>query len=268
MQRNRYKNIIKDHAFVILAYQRSPYLEDCVKSLLAQSTKSEVLIATSTINEHISDVAKRYHLKLVENKDFAKGIANDFEFALSCLDSKFVTLAHQDDIYAEKYLENILAKMDKKTIIAFTDCFEIKRGAVEKINLNLFVKRTLLFFLNFRIFQAASFFKRGCLSLGNPICCPTVTFNKAFTGERLFSSEFKSNMDWQAWENLSRKQGRFLYINKPLVFHRIHEDSTTSELILSNERTKEDLRILEQFWPKWLAKIIANIYKRSEKNNN
>ena len=39
------------HTFVICAYKESEYLEECVKSLLNQSVKSNILMTTSTDNE-------------------------------------------------------------------------------------------------------------------------------------------------------------------------------------------------------------------------
>ena len=77
----------------------------------------------------------------------------------------------------------------------------------------------------------------------------------------------KSNVDWEAWEVLSKEKGNFIYINKPLMGHRISEESTTSKIIAENIRTKEDLAILEKFWPKPVAKLINKVYSKSEQNN-
>ena len=41
------------HTFVVLAYKESNYLEDCIKSVLNQKYKSNVVIATSTPNKFI-----------------------------------------------------------------------------------------------------------------------------------------------------------------------------------------------------------------------
>jgi hypothetical protein len=49
--------------------------------------------------------------------------------------------------------------------------------------------------------------------------------------------------------------------------HRIHEESETTKTIEDNRRTLEDYEILSRFWPKPIAKLIARIYKKSEKNN-
>ena len=50
--------------------------------------------------------------------------------------------------------------------------------------------------------------------------------------------------------------------------HRIHAESTTTEIIRDNIRTKEDFDILKRFWPKPIAKIISKLYAKSEENNN
>ena len=48
------------HTFVILAYKESDDLEDCIKSVLKQSVKSNIVIATSTPNDFITDLASQY----------------------------------------------------------------------------------------------------------------------------------------------------------------------------------------------------------------
>ena len=50
-----------EHTFVICAYKESPYLEECVKSLIRQTIKSNIIIVTSTPNSYIEDIAGKYH---------------------------------------------------------------------------------------------------------------------------------------------------------------------------------------------------------------
>ncbi|MEI8343333.1 MAG: glycosyltransferase [Candidatus Moraniibacteriota bacterium] len=267
MQLNKFACINKKHTFVVLAYGKSQYLEDCIKSVLEQSIDGNVVIATSTRNSFIENMARKYGLELIENMDSEKGIAQDFEFALLCSKTYFVTIAHQDDIYEKSYLENVLGKMDETTLIAFTNYAEIRNDKEGAINLNLFIKNILLFPLKFKMLQKRRFFKRACLAFGNPICCPSVTFNRQLVTVPLFISNFRSNMDWNAWEKLSNNIGAFSYVQKKLLWHRIHEDSTTSEMINENKRSAEDYEMLKLFWPQPIAKMITKIYKNSEKNN-
>ena len=49
------------HTFVVLAYKESQYLENCIKSVINQKYKSEVVIATSTPNKFIESLAKKYN---------------------------------------------------------------------------------------------------------------------------------------------------------------------------------------------------------------
>ena len=74
-------------------------------------------------------------------------------------------------------------------------------------------------------------------------------------------------MDWLAWEKISNIKGRFIYINKLLMGHRVHEESTTTKIINSGERTDEDYEMFCKFWPKVIARMITKIYKNSEKSN-
>ena len=78
----------------------------------------------------------------------------------------------------------------------------------------------------------------------------------------------KCDIDWLAWERLSKRKGYFYYIHKPLMGHRIYSESTTSEIIGDNLRTIEDFEVLKLFWPKPIAKVIAKVYSNSEKSND
>ena len=60
-----------EHTFVVLAYKESPFLEDCIKSVMNQQYNSDVVIATSTPNDFIDAIAKKYNLELVECVDYA-----------------------------------------------------------------------------------------------------------------------------------------------------------------------------------------------------
>jgi len=46
------------HTFVVLAYKESQYLEECIMSVINQKYKSEVVIATTTDNKYIRNIAK------------------------------------------------------------------------------------------------------------------------------------------------------------------------------------------------------------------
>lgn len=256
------------HTFVICAYKKSPYLETCIRSLLGQKLKSRILIATSTPNAYIKNLAEKYDLELYVNSG-ETGLAGDWNFALGLADTELVTLAHQDDVYLPEYSHQILNAYDrsKDPIILFTDYCELREGRTVRSNLLLNVKRIMLSPLRFPGAWHSRFVRRRILSMGSAICCPAVTMVRARMPHQLFKSNMKSNIDWQAWEELSREAGSFVYIPRILMKHRIHAQSTTSELLAQSARVQEDLFMYEKFWPRPVARWIEFFYKRNEKSN-
>ena len=256
-----------EHTFVILAYKESRYLEECIKSILNQTKKSNVIIGTSTPNEFIAGMAEKYQLPVIVNPKRGAGLAADFDFGLAAGKTQLVTVAHQDDTYEPEYTEQILKHAGNDTIILFTDYHERHEQGDVYENRNLRIKRLLLKPLEISAFQRVKWIRRRVISLGNPICCPSVTFHTKKVQAPVFVSDFKSNMDWCAWERLSKQSGRFVYIKKDLMMHRVHEESTTTEIIKENLRTAEDYEMFCKFWPAWIAKKLAKIYAKSEENN-
>lgn len=259
---------MEDHTFVIPAYKDSPYLESCLHSLNNQSKKSKIIIITSTPSDYIQHIAEQFLMEVVVNNTENKGIAGDWNFALEQAKTKFVTIAHQDDIYESNYLENVLLKLNcKKTLIVFTDYCELILDNIRKHSLNLITKKILLFPFIIKSSIYNKFFKRLPLLLGNPVCCPSVTFNKEELNGFTFSSEYIYNLDWNAWLELSQRKGAFVFINKKLMKHRLHHDSETSKQLKSNIRKKEEYKIFELVWWKPIAKFISFIYSLSHRDN-
>lgn len=257
------------HTFVVLAYKESNDLENCIKSVLNQRYKSNVLIATATPNDHISNLAKKYKLKVIVNDNHID-IGGDFDFAISVADTDLVTVAHQDDIYDYDYSYEMVEayKENKDAIILFPNYYEIKNGVNVYSNLNLKIKRFLLRPLRNQKKSYLTRRKRKVLKYGDSIGCPSVTFNiNKVKLPVFFGSGMKCNIDWYGWEKLSKLDGKFIYIQKYLMGHRISEETTTTEIIKAGIRTKEDYIMFKKFWPKFFASIITKIYRNSEKNN-
>lgn len=256
----------KNHTFVVCAYKESPYLEDCIKSVLNQKVKSNVIMSTSTPNEYIKNMAEKYNIDLYVNNG-EKGIGQDWNFGISNVKTDYVTIAHQDDIYKENYLEEIVNNINKGIdfVIAFTDYREVKNGQEIPLTRNLKIKKILLFPL--RKFRKSKFIKRRILSLGAAICCPSVTINTKIAGKTPYKTELKCDLDWDTWDKMTQYNANFLYIPKELMQHRIHEESETSNLIENNVRLEEDLLMLKRYWPSPIAKFIMRFYKKAVETN-
>ncbi len=255
------------HTFAILAYKQSKYLVDCINSLLIQTHPSKIIITSSTSSEFLTNIANQFSIPLLINHTPHCSIADDWNFALRNINTKYATLAHQDDIFFSDYTENIL-NINKDFLIAFTNYYELSQyNYLTTNNINLLIKKIILtpFYIKNNI--SNKFIKKIILSIGSPIACPTVTYNMNKINDFSFSNDFKINLDWDAWLRLSKYNGSFHYISKPLLYHRIHEDSETTSGIMNNIRYQEDLQILSTIWGKNIAKIIEKIYQLSYLSN-
>ena len=266
---NRYSN----HTWVLCAYGESPYLEECILSLRNQTVRSEILIATSTPNDRIRSIAERFRIPVYVNAG-EQGITQDWNFAISCAGTRYVTIAHQDDVYGKTYLERALRALSRARhpLIFFTDYYEIRNGERVISNRNLRIKRLMLIPFRSRFMQNSVWIRRRVLSLGSPIDCPSVTYVMpnlagAFAENGLFDNSFRVTQDWEAWERISRMSGTFVFDPHILMGHRIHEESTTTELIADHTRTKEELSIFRRFWPDIIARWLEGRYSRGQESN-
>ena len=231
-----------NHTFVVCAYGESPFLEDCLLSLSIQTNFSNAVIATSTPNGMIDELAKKFDIPVCVNYG-ESGIAGDWNFALSCAKTPLVTIAHQDDVYSDHYVEWMLESLNRasRPLLYFTNYGEIRDNAyIDNSTMNS-VKRALLKPLELKRLQGSMLVKRGVISLGNSICCPSVTYCVDALPQPIFSSGMRSNLDWETWERLSRLEGEFVYDKRIGMYHRVHEGSETSACIVDDTRTKEDL---------------------------
>lgn len=256
----------ENHTFAICAYKESKYLEECVESLEKQTVKSNIIMITSTPNDYIKNIAQKHTIPLYINKG-EKGIGQDWNFGVSKTKTKYVTIAHQDDIYSENYLEEIVNNLEEdEFIIAFGNYREIKNGKVIPLTKNLKIKNILLSGL--KKHGNKKWAKNLALKFGSAICCPCVTVNTEVTGKHPYKTNLKCDLDWETWYEFAKTNYKFLYINKKLMCHRIHEESETSNLIGNNIRLEEDYEMFKKFWPTPIAKFLMKFYKNAIKTNS
>lgn len=247
-----------EHTFVILAYHESDDLEECIKSVINQSVKSNIVIATSTPNDYIIDLASEYSLGvMVSNEKSNKG--RDYNFAINCYDSKLLTIAHQDDLYDRNYTKEILAcyHKNKDATIIFTDNYEIEKEKKIRKSKKLFWKRYFLFPLRFSFLQTNTFFKLRCLRRDKFICTSSITFVKDNLKDNIFPTDLKYDNDWQGLIDLAKNKTKFVYLKKELVGYRIDNKKS------NKKKLKEDTDILKSLYPKWYYERV--IQKRLNK---
>lgn len=258
-----------NHTFVVCAYKKSVYLEDCIDSLLRQTIKTNIIVVTSTPNAYIQNVCNARNVELHVGSH-QSGIARDWNYALSCANTPLVTIAHQDDVYKETYAESMLKLISsaEHPLLYFSDYGELRDGFEVLDNRLLKVKRKMLSPLSHGRFSSSVAVRRRILSLGDPICCPSITYVIENLPAPLFLEDYAGSLDWQMLERVSRLQGDFVYDDAVRVLHRIHRESETTALIESNLRTTEDYDMFCKFWPSPIARILSSMYASSENSND
>ena len=108
-----------NHTFAVCAYKESPYLETCVRSLIRQSVRTKIIMTTSTPCGHIQRIADKYGIPLYI-REGRSDIRDDWNFAYNRADTDWVTVAHQDDIYAPDYVKEFLKTIQGYDCLLYT----------------------------------------------------------------------------------------------------------------------------------------------------
>jgi len=244
------------HTFVILAYLENDNLLECVKSVLNQTVKSNVIIATSTKNDYIIDLASEYGLGVMVN-DNPSNKGSDYNYALNAFDTEIVTIAHQDDIYDRNYVKEIMNcyNKNKDASIIITDSYEVLGDKKLKRSRRLLKKHFLIKPLKYKKFQNKKYFKLRSLKYNQSFCTSTVTYVKKNIKKDFFPTNLIYNNDWQAFINLAREDSKFVLIDKKLVGYRINLNE------VNDDKIKEIISIYKNLWPNF---IIDYLYKKKE----
>lgn len=258
----------KDHTFVLCAYKENTYIEENILSLKRQTVPTNIILSTSTPNDFLKDLCKKYEIPMYVNTG-EKGIGADWNYAYQQAHTKLVTIAHQDDFYEPEYAEEVLkyANLRDDAIIIYTDYYELRIDKKTMSNKILKIKRLMNAPMTKKMFYGSRFVRRFILAFGDPVCCPAVTYVKEKVGDKPFVTKYANSCDYKAMADLSKRKGAFICIPRQLMAHRIYPESATTSNLRDNIRKKEDLEILCEFWPRPIAQLINRIYATSEKSN-
>lgn len=256
----------RDVTVVICAYKECPYLEECIKALISQTVKPNILISTSTPNDYIQNLSTKYGIEVRVNPD--GGQIKDYNFAMKQCRTPLGMLAHQDDLLDKHYIERCLEELNKakKPIIACTNYLEMHNDIVDsKPSVMIRIKRFLILPMNNKWLRGTVWGKRLCMLIGNPITHPSVMCVMSEMPRVCFREKYKAAMDWDLWERLSKRKGDFVYVKDVLLFHRMNDDNQTAKLLkTTTARYDEEYAIFCRFWPKPIAKFIMRFYSKSE----
>lgn len=259
-----------DHSFAIPVYRTAPSLAALIESLRAQKGDgSAIFLSSSTPSTELNQFAKRHAIPLHINPQRVD-ISADWNFALTAATTKFVTLAHQDDLFESSYVSRLRAALcaNPGAIIAFCDYSEHSPHGPRARGLNLRIKRALCRrAFGDRECISATRDKARLLSLGNPICCPSVMFDRSKIPDFRFPGGFRTNLDWRAWLDLAHSPGGFVYVHDRLVSKGLHAESATTTTIANRAREREDRALFDALWPRPVAAVLAAAYRLGYRAN-
>lgn len=244
------------HSFVILAYNESPDLEECIRSIKNQSKKTNIVIATSTKNKFILDLASKYSLGVIIN-DKKSNKAKDYNFAINSVNTELVTIIHQDDLYNRNYAKEILNcyKYNKDASIIFTDNYVIDKDEKIKNNKDIYKRKLFIKLLKYNFFNKRKFFRKLSIKYNNNICSSSVTYVKNNIPSDIFNSKYKYFIEWDGFIKLLKFDKRFVFIDQKLVGYRLDRKNK-----LDKDSNKEYNLILK----KLNNKLIYNLLKKEE----
>ena len=270
------------HAFVICAFGKSPYLENCIRSLLRQTAPSEIYIATSTPSEHIRRLARKYGLPLWVRQG-ESGIREDWLFAWreGGKRKRLITIAHQDDCYCRDYAKTVLAMYERYPDMTLfcSDYVTLKTresrmadGTYYPVQTRIcagdlvrLVKKLLRLPIRFRFYANRTWVKKSALIFGNSICCPSCTYNYSLIGDHMFDSGYSFALDWENLLSLAERSGRFVCVEEPLIACRVHSGAATKKCIEDHRREADEASMFRRLWPDWMASLLMRFYKQSYK---
>lgn len=257
------------HTFMICAYKESDYLEECIQTCLNQSSVIEgascVSLYTSTPNPFIQELCEKYGIKMFSKS--GGGIGKDWNNSLSFVETKYATIAHQDDVYLSEYGSQIIKTFEKHSDsnIVFTDYSEIDQNSnLRSRNINLKIKTSGLHIMNLLPTKG---YQRRVYAFGNFICCPAVSYNMSRLHDFSFDESLKMTLDWDAWERIMRRKGSIHYISNKLMYHRIHEESETTVNTNDHTREKEEQAMYRRYWGKGVTNLLMKFYIYNQKSN-
>ena len=255
------------HTYAICAYKDSPYLEACIRSLLKQTIPASVILCTSTPSPYLQRTAKKYGLPFFV-RDGESDIQDDWNFAYEKAASRLVTIAHQDDLYNRHYVEELrraAARWPDMTVF-MSDGILIRDGRLSWGGAVELVKKVLR--LPWRVpgLCHLPWVKKAGLIFGNPVMCPSCCYRKDQMPRPLFSTEYDFVLDWECMRRLACGPGRFICVEKPLLYYRIHDEAATKACMEDHRREREERRMFQDIWPGWLAGLLMKLYGQAGKN--
>lgn len=229
-------------SIIIPVYNGSDYLRDAIDSALAQTyPNTEVIVINdgSTDAGKTEAIARSYKNKIRYYYKKNGGVSSALNYGIKKMGGEYFSWLSHDDVYTpDKVSEEIKALKGKpETTIIFSNFFLIDKRS------NIFSEshiedRALPKSINKNIFPVI----RGMVN-GDTV----LIHKKVFKECGYFDESLKTSSDYSYWLKIFNNYDH-LFIKKPLVKYRIHENQGTKKIPSYNSES-------DQFWTAALKSI-------------
>ncbi|MBD5530578.1 MAG: glycosyltransferase [Lachnospiraceae bacterium] len=232
----------------ILTYQHEPYIEDCIKGILAQNYPNmELLFLDDASTDGTWDKIEQYHEVLESRCVRVEWIRHDHntgnvtknvnEMLKRCRGTYIKSLAG-DDCLCPGYIEKMVAFLEEHEEYVMAYCNEYIIS--DEWHVGTPPGRESWFRFH-RPFASEKVFDR--LLLGNYIPAPATMIRKSAYEKYGYYDESIGYEDYDMWLRLSRKES-FGFVNEKLVYYRnsatglSHTDTRQKFIFMYNETVK------------------------------
>jgi len=236
---------------VVPAYNAEKYLKECLDSILNQSVMpEEIIIVDDHSTDHTRHIALAFkdkcwkdgycpHVKYARNHS-NKGIGYSRQRGLELAKGKYVCYLSADDVYAEDYVEAMLAAADGEDVMCYSNYYTMDENG------------SIMYPFHAPMFSSYEEFVIACVNAARS--------NTMFVCWNIFGSRkiqlkvgydtylrFGEDLDFLLRSILIHRV-KYVHVNKYLFYYRIHQGNITTskmrEIATNNRRIFEKINKL------------------------
>jgi hypothetical protein len=181
----------------------------------------------------------------VHRNETPRGIGGNWNRCVELVETPFLCLAHQDDVYEPQYLERLLAALQARPDAGLAHC----RASAMDAGGSAFESLAERFKEHFwkrdpGEDRAAHYARLWC---GNFVCCPTVLYRtEAVRKAGPFRTDLRFALDWEYWFRLLRHGYAIADVPELLMHYRRHAAAASAGATADRSRFDEELRVLDE----------------------
>lgn len=233
--------------FAIPCRDAGPHLRPLLESLLAQTRQDfALLLVDDGSRDGSAELARAVAGERIEihRNPAPLGIGANWNRCAELVRTPYFCLAHQDDCYADRYLERMLAALERRPDAGFAHCrawtldHEGRRGLgrAERYKERFWARDP-------GPVPGAHF---ALLLRGNYVICPSVLYRTdAFRAAGGFRTDLRFALDWEFWFRFLGMGHAPQGVPERLLGYRRHAASATAEAGAGAARWAEELAVLE-----------------------